>query len=309
MRNTARSIAAFAGGVAVLGACSSNGLSSTPAMDAASASHRQLAARLAGGSLKELAVVYDDDGTVIGVLNDKYKKVMSIADSGAYRVWIDSAGNFYSTIYTGGKSYAQEFDKTGKLLYTYSSSDIIVATDVTTDSKGNVVVASGQPSDTDDVVEFPQGSNKPSVICSTGLVNSGVAFDNSGNLFVTGQEGGNGVIQEYKRGLSGCSGTALAVTVNYPQGIKVDKAGNLVVCDASSGVDIIPPPYKSISKKVTNKGQKDYNYAAVDQKSETLFTVDTGGSKLYVNAYPSGTLETTLGMRNVSGVATYPFQK
>lgn len=334
-RATALWVLTFAGAAALAG-CANTGLSAVQSgmlgAPAPSAYQRQTIETLRGmslqtiaqarsssslervGKLKELAVVWNDKPVAIDVLNANFKQVMSIRDDNAQTDWIDSNGDFYATNCCVPGSVS-EFDKTGKLIYTYSKDITYYANDVTTDTKENVVVASGYvasaPGNT--VLEFPQGSDKPSVNCRiSGLgVPYAVAFDKSGNLFVTLSIRGASEIQEYKGGLRGCSATTLPVTLSdvYPGGLKVDNVGNLVVSEYSSGVAIIPPPYKSISKVITNKGQTNYTAVALDEQSKALFTAGLNDNKVFVNAYPSGKLETTLGkLRSASGVATYPFQ-
>jgi hypothetical protein len=260
--------------------------------------------------LKDLAV--SDFGTgAVEVLNAKYHLIDTIT-SGLN----DPDGNYYDG---KGEQYVAnvagvnvtEYNKGGSLIHTYSAG-LADPVAVTADSHGNVFVADFGSFHASVVVEYPQGSNTPSASCNTGLANEGVAVDKNGDVFVSGDNpsaGGAGIV-EYKNGLAGCSPTTLGVTLANAGGLILDKHNDLLACDQLVAVDIIPPPYNSVSSTIP---EDDAFHIALNAKQTLLFIAQPNDADVLVVKYPSGTLVTTLGSGNglsdPAGVATYPTVK
>lgn len=307
---------ALGSGVALLAACSSNALSGSPS---ALSSTTQVQTQsglsdLARPGLAELSVA-DRGLNEVLEFNETYKSTGTISDSGPDGDWIDAKGNLYVTNFSRGNVTVNEYNKADVLIFTYSNG-LTEPVAVTTDTKGNVIVANylGYHGRVGTVVVYPPGKNTASVTCNTGLANQGVAVDSKGDLFVTGYSAGSGEIIEYKGGLtSPCSATTLAPTLSNPAGIQVDKKDDLVVCDQPTAVDIIPPPYTSISKTITVSGGSDYLHDALSGDNKLLFIADPNAGVVDVVDYPSGTLVKQLnssnGLSSPFGVATYPFAK
>jgi hypothetical protein len=259
--------------------------------------------------LKELVVSDAGLGELVE-FNNKYVETGDIVDSGPDGDWVDRKEQSYAANYASID--VTEYSKTGSLLSTYSAS-LTDPVDVATDHAGNVYVANYGSSGAA-VVEYPQGSNTPNNTCNTGLNNDGIALDNKGDVFVSGNNPntGSGILLEYKGGLSGCSATTLGATVSFAGGLQVDNKGELIACDQLVGVDIIPAPYNSISKTITVAGGSDYFHDALDQKNKTLFIADAGTGEVYVVSFQAGSLLKTLNSSNglslPYGVATYPYQ-
>jgi len=259
--------------------------------------------------LKELVVSDTGLGELVE-FNNKYVETGDIVDSGVDGDWVDRRENAYSANYSA--LTANEYNKGGSLVATYSTS-LTDPVDVTTDTKGNVYVANYGSSGAA-VVEYPQGSNTPSNTCNTGLNNEGIATDKKCDVFLSGNNPntGSGTLLEYKGGLSGCSATTLGATLTFAGGLQIANNGDLIACDQLSGVDIIPPPYSTVSKTITVSGGSDYFHDALDQKNKTLFIADAGTAEVYVVSFPAGTLLKTLGASNglslPYGVATWPYQ-
>jgi len=322
----------------LLAACSSNGLSGSPSAlsnttqvqtqsglsDLArpgvappflSSLHVAIPAKQATtGGLAELNVA-DRGLNEVLEFNKTYKSTGTISDSGPDGDWIDAKGNLYVTNFSRGNVTVNEYNKADALIFTYSNG-LTEPIAVTTDTKGNVIVANylGYHGRVGTVVVYPQGNNTASVTCNTGLANEGVAVDSKGDLFVTGYSAGSGEIIEYKGGLtSQCFATTLAPTLSNAAGIQVDKKDDLVVCDQPTAVDVIPPPYTSISKTITVSGGSDYLHDALSGDNKLLFIADPNAAVVDVVDYPSGTLVKQLnssdGLSSPFGVATYPFAK
>ena len=241
------------------------------------------------GGLAELNVA-DRGLNEVLEFNKTYKSTGTISDSGPDGDWIDAKGNLYVTNFSRGNVTVNEYNKADALIFTYSNG-LTEPIAVTTDTKGNVIVANylGYHGRVGTVVVYPQGNNTASVTCNTGLANEGVAVDSKGDLFATGYSAGSGEIIEYKGGLtSQCSATTLAPTLSNAAGIQVDKKDDLVVCDQPTAVDIIPPPYTSISKTITVSGGSDYLHDALSGDNKLLFIADPNAAVVDVVDYPSG---------------------
>ncbi len=328
---------ALVSGVALLAACSSNGLSGSPSAlssttqvqtqsglsDLArpgiappflSGLHVAIPAKQATTGVPAELNVADRGLNEVLEFNNTYKSTGTIRDSGPDADWIDAKDNLYVSNFSRGNVTVNEYNKADALIFTYSNG-LTEPVDVTTDTTGNVIVANlnGYHERVGTVVVYPQGKNTASVTCNTGLANEGVAVDSKGDLFVTGYFSGSGQIIEYKGGLtSQCSATTLAPTLSSPGGIQVDMKDDLVVCDQLT-VDIIPPPYTSIRKKITVSGGSDYLHDALTGDNKLLFIADPNAAVVDVVNYPSGTLVKQLnssnGLSSPFGVATYPFAK
>jgi hypothetical protein len=241
------------------------------------------------------------------ILNRRYHLVTTLGGfGGADGDRYDAHGNLYVVDYVNG--VVDEYNPSHSLIMQYSSGTSNPI-NVTTDAAGNVYVADygGET-----VVEFPQGVNTPSASCSTGMANEGVAVDSHHDVFVSGNasvSGGPGLLAEFKGGLSSCNETSLSgISLNFAGGLQVDNHGRLVACDQSVGVDIIPPPYTSISSTIT--GAADAFHVALNKKNTRIYIADLGSGDVLVDKYPSGTNLTTIGSANgldgAAGVATFP---
>jgi hypothetical protein len=283
-------------------------------------------ARAAG--LQDLAIAEYSDNSV-QIFNKNYQPVETITSGvdGPVSTWYEpkdgalyvaNASNGTITEYPKGSSSSS---------FTYASG-LQCPYDVKTDRHENVYVVDGCKAI---VAEYPQGINRISAECPVGApYPKSVAVDQAGNVFVGVQfsASGMGQVQEYIRksgalsGLSGCNDESL-ISLGDPTGLLFDKAGNMIACDEGfSGypyippnVDIIPPPYTSISEKLG--GFKGPVGSALNEKQNTLFVADriggTGNGDVNVVTYPGGRLLATLGasygVTDAWGVAAYPVAK
>jgi hypothetical protein len=258
----------------------------------------------AAKGLKDLAVT--DGGGRAYILNHVYhlERIFNgfgLSDGDRY----DTQGNLY--VVDVVNSDVGEYNPEGTRIAQYSSGTPNPV-NVTTDAAGNVYVTDYNGGT---VVEFPQGVNSPSQSCPTGFENEGIAVDAKHNVFVTGNlsSSGPGALAEYKGGLTGCNETKLSgISLGFAGGLQIDKHHNLVACDQGVGVDIIPPPYTSISSTIT--GAADSFHVALNKKNTLIFIADLANSDVLVDKYPSGTNVTTIGAANgldgAAGVATFP---
>ena len=196
-----------------------------------------------------------------------------------YSLWYDRQGNLYAANY--GAADVTEYSKNSDTpSFTYSSG-LTCPSGVTTDTNLNVYVTD---SCNGDVTEYNQGISSISVQCTISYVSAkNVAVDASGDVFVSYQAtSGHGGIAEYVGGLgNGCNATFYQ-PINgsqgppvQPAGLAIDKKGILILCDVMGGrVDVIPPPYSSISKYIS--GFSSPERIALDKKQSLLFVTDSG---------------------------------
>jgi hypothetical protein len=258
--------------------------------------------------LKELAVA--DLGTGgVEILNKSGAETRSISNGlrGPDGDWYDKKGNLYVADYKNVD--VQEYaPKATKPAFTYSAK-LIDPVAVTTDRKGDVFVADlddGGSSGT--ITEYAPMSNKIANQCLVGGSAEGVAVDKTGDVFASYNTPSAGALVEFKGGLKGCSGTQLAAPLNYAGGLILDKKNDLVACDQSpEAVDIIKPPYSSVSSTIT--GFVDPFHVALTAKDALLFVADPAAADVVVVKYPTGSSYATLGSSNglsdPYGVATH----
>jgi hypothetical protein len=205
--------------------------------------------------------------------------------------WADKKGRVYVANYAG--SYVTEYDKSGNLLFTYSSG-VSDAVGVSTDKKGNVFEADFVGNY---VNEYAQQSNTVVATCYPGGYVEGVAVNKKGDVFVDWTDFYTGYITEYAGGLAGCNGTVLGATVGFPGGMVLDKHNNLVICDQYSGVDIIAPPYNTVSSQLAS-GFYDPFHVTLSKNNKQAYVADAGTGYVTVLSYPGGSTLATLNSSN-----------
>lgn len=252
--------------------------------------------------ITDLAVT--DSGTgAIEILNKSYvlKTTITNGANGPDGDWYDTKGNLYVANYNGID--VQEYKKGGtspSFTYNAGVGDPI---GVTTDAKGNVYVADYNFGTGGFVVEYKQHSNTVLHSCAPGLGGAeGVAVDKKGNVFVylNASASGSGEFEEYKGGLSGCSGTLLTPgSIGFAGGMVMDTKGDLVACDQNGGgtglLDIIKPPYTSIASTIPASLPF---HDALNKKNKLVFAASLNNANVQVYTYPGGSSVTTLGSGN-----------
>jgi DNA-binding beta-propeller fold protein YncE len=236
-------------------------------------------------------------GTTLDILKNKtYKQVGGISDGleGADGDFLDLQGNLYVANWSGVT--ITEYAPGGaspSFTYTASMTDPI---DVTVDTHQNVYEAdySGEA-----VNEYAQQSNAVTASCAPGGEVEGVAVDKHNDVFVsyniyttkvTGAQ-----IAEYKGGLAGCSETVFSLDLAFAGGMALDKKGNLVVCDqGNSVVDVIPPPYTSVSRTIGSE-LADPFHVTLSKNNKLAFVTDLSNDDVEVIDYRTGSVVKTLG--------------
>jgi hypothetical protein len=251
-----------------------------------------------------LAVAGQKSGTIL-FYDSTYKVVNTIKGylKGAiYDDHYDRSGNLYVTDEI--HEVVNEYGKGNHVLtfqYTTTGGPI----GVTTDAKNDVYVA-----DYDDGInEYSQGQDTVIESCRIPYHAVGVAVDAKNRVFVTFNSVSSGTsgILEFPDGLSSCNGKLLKVSLKgpYTGQLIVDKNENLIVADQESkAVDIISPPYASIS--TTLPGFRGPFAVALNSAETTLYVACA--TYVSVVSYPKGAEIKKLTEPGIYpvGVAAYP---
>jgi hypothetical protein len=316
----------FSGAVAVLVACNGGGSPPTPVSvswlaAAQSQAHSEVFLPSDLGPKEELPlhplaisgyVSGSSGSSYISVYNPKSRLFRTVTNglNDPVSDWYDGAGNLYSANYKGVNvtEYAKNASSPS---FTYSSG-LTCPTGLVTDNSQNVYVTD---SCSGFVAEYPQEVNSMAVECSPAFKDpNGVAVDGFGDVFFSyvGAGGNSSGIAEYTGGLNGCNATYFTLSGSqgglvYATAMVIDKRGDLVVCDTMNGtVDIIPPPYNTITKYI--KGFSGPTGIALNKKQNLLYVADRNLVEVQVLTYPAGTFKETIasGIGDPWGVAVYP---
>lgn len=198
-------------------------------------------------------------------------------------VFLDKAGNLYVANFEN-VNIAEYRPRAAKPFFTYDSG-MTDPVDVTVDGHGNVYEADYLGGF---VAEYAPKSNAQLYECSPGNV-EGVAVDQSGDVFV---DFGSSIV-EYKGGLSGCSATPLAVTIDAAGGMAIDRNDDLLVCDQLGyAVDVIDPPYTSVTR-VLQSGYAPFR-VTINKDNRRAFVASVDEAAVFVVDYLTGATQATL---------------
>ncbi len=155
------------------------------------------------------------------------------------------------------------------------------------DSAGHVFVSGRDPGrhNRGHVFEYNVGTNVPIAHKLLGSEADGMAEDGQGNLYVAFRRTGpNCSIAEFGPGLS--NKRLLGMTIDQPQGLVLDSAGNLVVVESAfSRIKVFPPGATTPSVTITLSGIGNLAQLAM-QNSETTLWVSSEGGYVYSMPYP-----------------------
>jgi hypothetical protein len=179
------------------------------------------------------------------------------------------------------------------------------------DSTGHVFVSGYNRHHVGHVLEFNAGSNDVIAHQHLGTEADGMAEDGQGNLYVAYRGSGKfrrSSIAEFAPGLK--NKRHLVMAIEEPQGLFVDRAGNIVVVESvADRMDVFPPGATTPSVTVTISGIGNLAELAM-QNSETTLWVSSEGGYVYSMPYPltSSTVPTEYETisRESNGVAVSP---
>ena len=183
-------------------------------------------------------------------------------------LYVANAGNGTVTVYPyGSTSPSMTYSTTYRVLYAVA------------DSTGRVFV-SGQ----NRLLEFKAGRNRVIAHKQLGFETDGMAEDGQGNLWVAYRGKRSGSIAEFGPGLTHKRHTG--IRIDQPQGLLVDRAGNIIVVEsAADRIDVFPPGATTPSVTVTISGIGNLAELAM-QNSETTLWVSSESGYVYSMPYP-----------------------
>lgn len=151
------------------------------------------------------------------------------------------------------------------------------------------------------VTVYPPGSLHPSLTLTapSGQAPIGIAFDRSGNVYVSYVFGsGGGSIYKYAPGQATGSNLGIAFSGSSPHGLAFDRSGNLLVAvskapQSGSSIQVFAPG--AVKPKRSIGGVFQPFMLAMSPNGRRLFVADYGNGNgsnggVFKYAYPSGTL-------------------
>ena len=155
------------------------------------------------------------------------------------------------------------------------------------------------------VVEYAPGSMTPSrKISSHPGFGSGVAVDGRGRLYISYHDSsGHGWVYRYRKGST--TGVNLNLATHTPAGLAIDRAGDLIVADATlpAAIQVFPPGATQPSQVVTD-GVGNPFLLSLDAQETRLYVTDEFHTGLDVFTYPVVTFKFRLtGLTVPAGVA------
>jgi hypothetical protein len=264
-------------------------VASTPLPDG-SVSHRAsrpLSRNALSGPLLYIADGYNDSVDIYPLTGPNQNQVGSISNGirGAWGLSLDSnnslyvanSGNGTVTVYPYGSS-------TPSMTYSNGVHEPLYAL---ADSAGHVYVSGRDPGrrNRGHVFEYNAGTNAPIAHTLLGSEADGMAEDSQGNLYVAYRRTGrNCSIAEFGPGLT--NRRLLGMTINQPQGLLVDSAGNIVVVESALlNIEVFPPGATAPSVTLSVSGIGHLAQLAMQHNETTLWVSSEDGS-VYSMPYP-----------------------
>ena len=218
---------------------------------------------------------------------------------------VDKSGNLY--VANNGNNTVTVYAPGASSPSTTLSTDIADPLDVSVDSKGVIYVADGGASG--EILEFKPGSTSPDATVSMSHP-AGETNAKNGDLYVTHNTSSGGHVSVCAPLSTSCND--LGITVEYAQGVALDKHGNLLVGDIFAGlIDIYKPgsttPFRTITTKYESPSK-----LALNKSDSTLYFADPANFSVDIYNYKTGTQDSTFTFgsgQELEGVALYPGQK
>ncbi len=267
-----------------------------------------------------VGATYKNAIDIFPVTKPNQKQIGTIIDgvNGPWGLSVDSN----KSLYVANASVGGSADRGGAdtvTVYPYGSatpsmtySPFAAALYALPDLTGHVFVSGWNRQHQGHVIEFNAGSNHVIAHQKLGSETDGMAVDGQGNLYVAYRAGGNfrsSSIAEFS-GPDLTKMRLLAMTIDQPQGLLVDHAGNIIVVEsATDRIDEFPPGATTPSVTVTVSGIGNLAELAM-QNSETTLWVSSQAGYVYSMPYPltSSTVPTEYEEISVesNGIAVTP---
>jgi hypothetical protein len=243
-------------------------------------------------------IVFDRDAKQVGKITSGLDVPAGIFVDRHHNLWVaDDGGQNVLEYARGGTSPIKTL-----------SDPNVYPNDVTICANGTVYVANyyGVSQISGNVVAYAKGSITPTRALSwPGQgIDEFITCDASNNVFTTLFVGSAGTVVEYPHGKQS-GAIQLPITLNYPGGIKPDKAGNLLVVD--SGLGTVTEYTEAGSPTGESMSTFYINLAVARSSDVVLGSYNTTAIAMH---FPSGVLvQTYSGFGAADGVAFDPGQK
>lgn len=247
-----------------------------------------------------IVLVYQQGKTSAGPIGEITEGIYSPQDDA-----VDKSGNLY--VVNQGNNTVAIFAPGATSPTTTLSTDITDPLDISVDSKGTIYVADGGASGK--ILEFKSGSTSPDATVSMphpgGLTNS-----KNDDLYVTHNQSSSGRVSVCTPLAPSC--TDLGISVEYAQGVAIDKKGNLLVGDIFAElIDIYKPNTTTPFRTITTY-EESPSKLALNASDKTLYMADPANGAVDIYNYKAGTQESSFTFssgQELEGVALYPGQK
>ncbi len=232
---------------------------------------------------------YNDGEVLLYPAHGKLQPPIGMISSGVdgpYGLWVDRHRTLYVanrsnrtvTVYPAGST-------SPSVTYSQGLSDPLYPI---VDRRGDLFVGNGdEGSGGGTVVEYRSGSTIPYQVLQTpGSEVDGMDFDRQGNLYVAYRNYSySGSIDEFAPGST--QGLILGMTLNQPQGVVVDKQGNVLAVETGDTprIDLFPPGDQTPSTEVPMPNDDTPTQLAIRRKENRLFVTGYSGT-VYVTHYP-----------------------
>jgi hypothetical protein len=217
--------------------------------------------------LNEVAIFRQKDSSPVGSITDGV--------GGAYGLFADAKGGLYVantytiTAYRPGAIHPW-------ITYTDNGSPLYVVTD----HSGRVYAANRNGT----VTEYPPQQTTPDVTIKTpGYEADGINFDQASNLYVAYRGGGVDSIEEFAP--HSTNGRILGMHVSSPQGLQIDRSGNIIVVESGNGTIDIYPPGKNHPSQVLNTGCCA-TQVVLGGNQRNIYYSNYADHNVYISPYP-----------------------
>jgi sugar lactone lactonase YvrE len=222
--------------------------------------------------------------------------------NGAYGLFVDAQGRLF--VVNRSNATVSEYEPgttTPETTYKQQLNSPLYATE---DAAGDLYVSnSGSPT----IAVYMNGSTSATTLPSLGSETDGMSFDASGSLYAAYRNGNAGGIEVFAAGAT--TPTDLGISLNQPQGLAIDPAGNLLVVETggTDRVDVFAPNEVSASQRI--KIPQTPTELALKPRDES-FLISTLANEIYKvkPAVPNPTPKVIIssGLSGLQGTAVYP---
>jgi hypothetical protein len=243
-----------------------------------------------------VGAIYKNAIDIFPVTKPNQKQIGTIIDgvNGPWGLSVDSN----KSLYVANTSVGANPDRGGGdtiTVYRYGSttpsmtySPFAAALYALADLTGHVFVSGWNQQHKGHVIELNVGSNRVIAHQQLGSETDGMAEDGHGNLYVAYRAGGSfrsSSIAEFS-GPDLTKMQVLGMMIDQPQGLLVDRGGNIIVVEsAADRIDVFPPGATTPSVTVTVSGIGNLAELAM-QNSETTLWVSSQAGYVYSMPYP-----------------------